>query len=103
MTQLTGKWILYEAAGTPVPKHPELKFGEDQVHYRYGNNFTIGYEVNGGSVKFGSAVSTRMLSPQDPPEQLVSEAITSADKWAIDGDTLTLSNNSGVRAVLRKA
>jgi len=98
MAQSICNWNLIEAAGRPINNNTEVIIDETSVRYRYGNNFSQTYQVDGNNIRFGPAISTRMYSPQDPPEQEVWSTITESTNWTVEGDTLELFSGSHLHA-----
>jgi len=61
------------------------------------NNYHGAYQASGSSLTFGPAASTKMLCEQDvlTQEQQYFTALDATASFAIDGDQLTLSDDSG--------
>lgn len=103
MTALTGDWNLIEVDGNHIAEGTVLKFEEDRLSYRYGNNYFQQCAASNGNIQLGTAAGTRMFCHMDPPENVVTNAITSSTHYVIEGDTLKLTHDGKVQAVLKKA
>jgi putative lipoprotein len=111
-TGLAGtEWRLTALGGAPLPpeaRDPELVFivegGETRFAASAGcNRFAGGARIDGPSLAFGPAMSTRMACPPplDAAETALADALERAARWETDGATLRLLDAEG--AVLLEA
>ena len=104
------EWLLLEVSGIPVAplageRRPFLKFDaakKQATGFAGCNNFFVGYERDGTSLKFGPVGSTRMSCP-DLQISLETEFLKALDKtggWEIRDNVLLLLHDSEVIARL---
>jgi len=106
------QWQIVEVSGSPVPrlsggKQPHIILDPEQkkvMGFSGCNNFFGSYELDGDSLEFGPAGSTRMACPE-PEAGVETEVFKILDKtrgWRINDNTLILLGDSGILARLSK-
>ena len=110
---LAGGWELtaYGPVGTTSPalteNEPGLTFNEDgTLNGSSGcNGFSGEYTIDGDQIQFGPITSTLMLcdSPIMGQEEAFFQVLMDAATYQIEGDPLTISNNSRVLVLTRAA
>jgi heat shock protein HslJ len=96
------KWMLTQIGdgSTPIADGTEatIEFTDELAAGTTGcNNFSGSYSTDGDTLEFGAMASTKMACIDDAvnlQEQLILAALGATTSFAIDGDTLTLSDGS---------
>ena len=81
-----------------------VKVENNNINYTYGNSSFGPIHIDGDTVKIGPLASTLMYIELDPPESLVQQSFSSARRFKIEGDRLTLLGEDGkVTAELQRS
>lgn len=99
-------WKLTEINGAAIPEGKltadafmTFRTQGSRVNGNSGcNNFFGGYEVNGNELKFSQLGSTMMMCPDMEVENQMKTVFEKTNRFAIDGETLTLSHGDEVLA-----
>jgi heat shock protein HslJ len=105
-------WELMELTGQPAPtgaggRRATIRFHADSSRaggFAGCNRWSASYTVDGGSIRFGPIILTKMACADGMPlEQRTASALESARRFEIANDQLTLFGDVGPIARFRRA
>jgi len=104
---VSGEWKIVEVDGVAVvaDEMPTINFAKGSYHAFTGINIVNGnYSVKGNTVTIKDGMMTKMAGPQDLMmlEDKIVETLTDHLTVAADGDTIVLSKDGAIRAILAR-